>query len=97
MSLKASDITEVVAFGVQSEHCVLATSRGALDRGFKVTVLQGAHSTYDDPPKSAADIEREVEDQLSRKGAAITPWKDAVAAWEQRRMVSSYAIFEELS
>ncbi|KAG8166965.1 hypothetical protein KVR01_002654 [Diaporthe batatas] len=94
--LKAEGITEIVAFGIQSECCVAATSKGALEAGFKVTVLRGAHSTYDTDSQSAADIERDVEQQLTDKGAEVVPWEDALASWEQRRMVSSYSIFSEL-
>lgn len=94
--LKAEDITEIVTFGIQSECCVAATSEGALDAGFKVTLLQGAHSTYDTDSKSAVEIERDIEQQLRDKGADVVLWEDAVAAWEQRRMISSYPIFSEL-
>lgn len=100
--LKSEGVVEVVTFGIQSECCVLETSKGALDLGFTVTLLQGAHSTYDGdsdttpPKKSAADIERDVEEALRQKGASVVPWEDAIASWEQRRMVSSYPIFAEL-
>lgn len=87
---------EIVTFGIQSECCVAATSRGALEAGFQVTVLKGAHSTYDADSKSALEIERDVEQQLKDKGADIVPWEDALASWEQRRMISSYSIFSEL-
>lgn len=75
---------------------MLSTSRGALEAGFKVTLLKGAHSTYDTTGKSALDIEKEVEEELSSKGAEILPWEDALASWEQRRMISSYSIFSEV-
>lgn len=94
--LKADGVTEIVTFGIQSECCVLSTARGALEAGFKVTLLKGAHSTYDTASKSAADIERDVEEELRRGGAEILPWDDALALWEQRRMISSYSIFSEL-
>ncbi|KAI7782701.1 hypothetical protein LA080_013037 [Diaporthe eres] len=94
--LKAEDITEIVTFGIQSECCVVSTSKGAVEAGFKVTILQGAHSTYDTDSKSAVEIERDIEQQLRDKGADVVPWEDAVASWEQRRMISSYSIFSEL-
>ncbi|KUI56054.1 Streptothricin hydrolase [Cytospora mali] len=94
--LKADGITEVITFGIQSECCVVETSKGALDAGFKVTILQGAHSTYDTESKSAVDIERAVEEELEGRGAEVIPWEDAVASWEQRCMISSYSIFSEL-
>lgn len=95
--LKSQDISEIVVCGIQSECCVVSTSRGALKAGFKVTLLQGAHSTYDEAPKSATDIEKQVEDELRQKGADVVPWDDAVASWQQRQMISSYAIFSEVT
>lgn len=81
---------------MQSECCVVETSKGALEAGFKVTILQGAHSTYDTESRSAIDIERAIEEELEGRGAEVIPWEDAVASWEQRRMISSYSIFSEL-
>lgn len=95
--LKSQDISEIIVFGIQSECCVVSTSRGALKAGFKVTLLQGAHSTYDEAPKSATDIEKEVEDEVKQKGADVIPWVDAVASWKQRQMISSYSIFSEVT
>lgn len=96
-TLKTQDISEIVTFGIQSEHCVVSTSRGALKAGFKVTVLHGAHSTYDDGSKSATDIEKDIEQALKKDGADVIPWEDAVASWQQRGMISSYAIFSEVA
>jgi len=74
---------------MQSEYCVDSTSRGALGAGFKVTLLQGAHSTYDKGSKFATDIEKDIEQALQRDGADVIPWEDAVASW-QRGIVSSH-------
>lgn len=94
--LKAEGITEIVAFGIQSECCVVSTCKGALRAGFRVTILQGAHSTYNTTSKSAEEIERDVEEELRGEGAEILSYVDALASWEQRRMISSYSIFSEL-
>jgi nicotinamidase-related amidase len=64
-----------VAFGIQSECCVLSTCRGALASGFNVVLLKGAHSTYEIDGKSAEAIEGEVECQLERAGAELVPWE----------------------
>ncbi|KAL2161051.1 hypothetical protein VTH06DRAFT_8764 [Thermothelomyces fergusii] len=84
--LRASGVDEILAFGIQSECCVESTCAGALAAGFRVTLLAGAHSTYDaggggGGGKTAAEIEREVEERLRRRGAAVVPWQDLVAAW----------------
>jgi nicotinamidase-related amidase len=63
-----------VAFGIQSECCVLSTCKGALAAGLKVTLLQGAHSTYDVESRKAEDIEKEVGEELKYKGADVIPW-----------------------
>ncbi|KAH6614405.1 Isochorismatase-like protein [Chaetomium sp. MPI-SDFR-AT-0129] len=80
--LQAAGVKEIVAFGIQSECCVESTCNGALEAGFGVTVLSGAHSTYDDSGKPAVDIEREVEARLKTKGAKIVPWENVIAGWE---------------
>ena len=73
--LRARDVGTIVAFGIQSECCVLSTSLGALSGGFRVVLLNGAHSTYDKVGKPAVLIEREVEDMLEDAGAKIVDWK----------------------
>ncbi|KAL1797059.1 hypothetical protein ACET3X_005599 [Alternaria dauci] len=74
VQLKNEGVDTIVAFGIQSECCVLSTCRGALAAGFKVLLLSGAHSTYDIGGKPAEAVEREVEAQLEREGAEVVPW-----------------------
>ncbi|KAI8940412.1 hypothetical protein NX059_004102 [Plenodomus lindquistii] len=73
--LKDEGVETIVAFGIQSECCVLSTCRGALAAGFNVILLKGAHSTYDVDGKKAETIEEEVESQLESAGAEIVPWE----------------------
>ncbi|KIH89075.1 hypothetical protein SPBR_07887 [Sporothrix brasiliensis 5110] len=80
--LRDLNIGRIVTCGMQSECCVLSTSRGALAAGFDVTLLSGAHSTYDDSGKTAVEIERGVEAELQAKGAHILPWEDVIKSWE---------------
>ncbi|KAK4149141.1 Isochorismatase-like protein [Chaetomidium leptoderma] len=86
--LKAAGIGEIIAFGIQSECCVESTCSGAIAAGFKVTLLSGAHSTYNSGSKTAEEIEREVEERLRAKGAMVVPWEEAVAAWERNERLS---------
>jgi nicotinamidase-related amidase len=65
----------MVAFGIQSECCVLETCRGALGQGFKVVLLKGAHSTYDFEGKTAGEVEREVEERLEGERAEVVGWE----------------------
>ncbi|ERT02747.1 isochorismatase [Sporothrix schenckii 1099-18] len=80
--LRDLNIGRIVTCGIQSECCVLSTSRGALAAGFDVTLLSGAHSTYNDSGKTAVEIERGVEAELQAKGAHILPWEDVIKSWE---------------
>ncbi|KAK3367856.1 Isochorismatase-like protein [Podospora didyma] len=86
--LTASGVKEIIAFGIQSECCVESTCKGALEAGFGVTLLAGAHSTYDADGSSAVEIERAVEGRLQESGARIVPWEDAVAAWEEKGQIA---------
>ncbi|PYH40845.1 Isochorismatase hydrolase [Aspergillus saccharolyticus JOP 1030-1] len=83
--LRNADVSEVVALGLQSDKCVEATCQGALAAGFRVTLLAGAHSTYDSDGKTAIEIEREVERRLSTRGARVLRWEEAVSQWVQKR------------
>jgi nicotinamidase-related amidase len=74
--LKKNGIKDVVTFGVQSECCVLETSKGALGAGFNVTLLSGAHSTYDTKSKTAVEIEKDVEEELRGKGVSVIDWTE---------------------
>jgi nicotinamidase-related amidase len=73
--LKAAGVDTVVAFGIQSECCVRSTCKGALAAGFEVTLLHGAHSTYDAEGKQAEEIEDEVEKELEASGVTVVPWE----------------------
>jgi nicotinamidase-related amidase len=73
--LKAEGIDTIVAFGIQSECCVRSTCLGALAAGFKVVLLQGAHSTYDADDRQAEEIEKHVEEELRASGATVVPWE----------------------
>ncbi|KAF1348285.1 hypothetical protein EJ07DRAFT_141966, partial [Lizonia empirigonia] len=72
--LRARDVGTVVAFGIQSECCVLVTCRGALEERFRVVLLRGAHGTYDGDGKTAVEIGRGVE-ELQRAGAEVVDWE----------------------
>ncbi|KAL1910918.1 hypothetical protein Sste5344_003090 [Sporothrix stenoceras] len=81
--LRDLNIGRIAAFGIQSECCVLSTCRGALAAGFDVTLLSGAHSTYDTDDKTAVEVERDVEAELHANGAHIVPWEDVARTWER--------------
>lgn len=45
--LKAAGIDHLVICGMQTEYCVDATVRSAFDRGYRVTIVADAHTTFD--------------------------------------------------
>ncbi|KAM3524419.1 hypothetical protein NHJ13051_004540 [Beauveria bassiana] len=85
--LQKAGVDHIIAFGLQSECCVGETCKGALAAGFRLTLLQGAHSTYDEKQKTAADIERQIEEMLVSRGAKVVPWESAVSRWETAGVV----------
>jgi nicotinamidase-related amidase len=74
--LKAFGVEKIVAFGIQSDYCVRGTSKGAIEAGFDLTLLHGAHSTYDIKNKNAEQIEKEIEEELKALGAKVIPWEE---------------------
>jgi len=62
--------SSVVVAGMQSEYCVRETSLAALRRGHAVTLVRGAHATYDGDAPAVATQER-VEDELRAAGARV--------------------------
>jgi nicotinamidase-related amidase len=63
-------VASIVVAGMQSEFCVRATSLAALARGHAVTLVQGAHATYDGDEPAAA-VSRRVEEELAAAGARL--------------------------
>lgn len=66
-----ADAREVVVVGMQSEYCVRETSLAALERGLAVALAQGAHATYGDEERTAAEISAATEAELAKAGARI--------------------------
>jgi nicotinamidase-related amidase len=60
----------VVAIGMQSKYCVRATALAAVQRGHDVTLVSGAHATYDEH-EPAAEISRQIEEELKASGIHV--------------------------
>ena len=54
--LKAAGIDDLVLCGLQTEYCVDATVRSAFERGYRLTVAAGGHTTFDSELLPAATI-----------------------------------------
>ncbi len=63
--LAARSIRSLVIGGMQSEYCIDATSRGAVELGYQVTVANDAHSTYASGSSSASDIIERINRDLA--------------------------------
>jgi len=66
--------SNIVVAGLASDYCVRATALSALDRGYEVRLVRGAHGAYEADGKSGEAIEREIEQELGAAGAlAVEP------------------------
>ncbi len=71
--LRAAGIDELELVGCQSENCVRSTALGARAAGFKVTLPEGLHGTYDEstftgkPGKTALEYIAEVQAEIDPK------------------------------
>ena len=54
--LEAAGIRHLIVCGMQSEYCVDTTVRAAFERGYKITLVSDAHTTFDNPGLPAVDI-----------------------------------------
>jgi nicotinamidase-related amidase len=54
--LKAAGIDRLVICGMQSEYCVDSTTRAAYSLGYKVALVSDAHTTFDSPVLTGAQI-----------------------------------------
>jgi nicotinamidase-related amidase len=71
--LKAASIDHLVVTGMQSEYCVDSAIRGAYERGYKVTLVCDAHSTFDTRAAKAKDIIAIQNDTLNGDFANAIP------------------------
>jgi nicotinamidase-related amidase len=62
---------EVILLGAQTDQCVAATVKGALERGLKVTVVSDAHSTWDYNGETADQIIARHNEQFQTDGAKV--------------------------
>ncbi|KAF7789757.1 hypothetical protein EIP86_000703 [Pleurotus ostreatoroseus] len=72
---------EIVVVGMQSDFCISATCKAALDRGNTVILIRGAHATSDrlevnTPITPAAQIEKQVEQEMEDLGVVLLDMSD---------------------
>lgn len=71
--LESKGITELVVAGMQSEFCLDSTCRRAFSLGYKTTLAQDAHSTFDSEDLSAAEIVRHHNRVLGGRFVTLKP------------------------
>lgn len=55
-TLKRAGIDHLIMCGMQSEYCVDTAVRAAVERGYKVTLVSDAHTTFDTKALTGAQI-----------------------------------------
>ena len=76
-SLRRAGIDHLVITGMQSEYCVDSAVRGAVDRGYQVTLVADAHSTFDSKIAKAQQIIAIQNDTLQGSFATVVPAAEA--------------------
>jgi len=67
--LRSSGVTDLVIAGMQSDHCINATTRRAVAEGFDVTLVSDAHSTFSFTEEPASSI---IQAQNEALGTLVT-------------------------
>ena len=78
--LKAAGVERLVIAGMQSEYCVDAAVRGAVERGYLVTLAADGHSTFDSAALKAPQIIAHENATLGGGYATVIPSAEIVFA-----------------
>ncbi len=70
----------VILLGAQTDQCVAATVRGALERGLTVTVVADAHSTWDFNGETADQIIARHNAAFAASGAVVVTTREITGA-----------------
>lgn len=81
--LQSNNVDHLIVCGLQSEFCVDSTVRGALARGYPVTLVADGHSTVDNEVLSASQISAHHNTTLANLGS-FGPRVTTAAAAELR-------------
>ena len=69
--LKRAGVDHLVVTGMQSEYCVDSAIRGAYERGYKITLVSDAHSTFDTKVAKGKDIVAIQNDTMNGSFASV--------------------------
>ena len=71
--LKAAGVDSLVVCGLQSEYCVDAAVRGAVERGYRVVLPADGHTTADTPALTGTQIVAHQNETLGGSYAQVLP------------------------
>jgi nicotinamidase-related amidase len=71
---------EIILVGAQTDQCVAATTKGALELGLEVTVVADAHSTWGYGGETADQIITRYNASFAEAGASVLPAAALTAA-----------------
>lgn len=74
--LKEKGITELIIAGMQSDYCVDTTCRRAFSLGYDITLVEDAHSTFDNSILKAEQIVRHHNLVLGGSFATVKPTEE---------------------
>ena len=77
--LKRAGVDHLIVTGMQSEYCIDSAIRGAVERGYKVTFVADAHSTFDTKVAKATDIIAIQNDTMNGSFATVCKAADLTA------------------
>ena len=83
--LQEIGVRRLVVAGIQTEHCVAATCRGALRLGYAVHLAEDGHSTWPDRPRSAGEIMAAESAALEAEGVTLRSTEDLLDLLRSRR------------
>jgi nicotinamidase-related amidase len=81
--LQAIGARNLVVAGLQTERCVAATCRGALQLGYTVQLAADGHGTWPDGPRSASEIMAVESAALEADGVALRSTGHLVETWRR--------------
>ena len=82
--LKKADISHFILCGMQTEYCIDATCKAALEHGFAVTIAQDTTTTFDNDYLTAGQCCRYFEEKIwNHRYADVLPLEKVLATVNQ--------------
>lgn len=75
-ALRKAGVDHLIVAGMQSEYCIDTTVRSAFEHGYKVTLIEDGHTTFDTPTLTGAQIVAHHNDTLRGSFASLAAASD---------------------